>query len=60
MVCMGEYSDACVCSVPGQAAARNHTLVASVAGAGAGAAGVVMQGRRDSDKNSFLVRRIHT
>lgn len=57
MVYMGEYSDACVCSVPGQAAARNRQLVASVAGAGAGAAGVVMQARRDSDNNkSFLVR----
>lgn len=58
MVYMGEYSDACVCSVPGQAAGNKRKLVASVAGAGAGAAGVVLQMRRrdDNDKSrGFLI-----
>jgi hypothetical protein len=58
MVYMGEYSDACVCSVPGQSAGHKKQLVASVAGAGAGAAGVVLQMRRDSErKNNSLVLR---
>jgi len=56
MVYMGEYSDACVCSVPGQAAGHKRKLVAAVAGAGAGAAGVVLQMRRDDNNRSVLVR----
>jgi hypothetical protein len=44
MVFMGEYTDGCVCTVPGQAASSDRMLLASAeAGAGAGAAGVVMQ-----------------
>jgi hypothetical protein len=47
MVYMGEYSDACVCSVPGQTGSRNKLkFLASAGGAVAGAAaGVVMQMR---------------
>jgi hypothetical protein len=42
MVAMGEYSDACICRVPGRTVA-----IADAAGAIAGgAAGVVMQRRR--------------
>jgi hypothetical protein len=56
MVYMGEYSDACVCSVPGQSAGNKMKLMASVAGSGASAAGVVMQQRRNSNNNSILFR----
>lgn len=44
MVYMGEYSDACVCGVPGKSASARTIQVAS-AGVAAGAAGVVMQMR---------------
>jgi hypothetical protein len=44
MVYMGEYSDACVCALPGKAASSRNYLLASAAVAG-GAAGVVMQMR---------------
>lgn len=46
MVYMGEYSDACVCSVPGATSMRKRMLLADAATAG-GAAGVVMQMRRN-------------
>ena len=50
MVYMGEYSDACVCTVPGKTASASKQLVAS-AGAVAGAsAGVVMQMRRNEEQ----------
>ncbi|MBE7486256.1 MAG: hypothetical protein HS104_40595 [Polyangiaceae bacterium] len=55
MVYMGEYSDACVCSVPGQTAGHHKKLVAAVAGAGAGAAGVVLQMRRSDDNNRAVM-----
>jgi hypothetical protein len=42
MVFMGEYSDACVCVLPGQTASIKHQTV-SAAAVAAGAAGVVMQ-----------------
>ncbi len=48
MVYMGEYSDACVCSVPGKVASSKNYLLASAAVAG-GAAGVVMQKRREQE-----------
>jgi hypothetical protein len=48
MVFMGEYSDACVCAVPGKAASSKNYLLASAAVAG-GAAGVVMQKRREQE-----------
>ena len=47
MVYMGEYSDACVCGAPGRAAAAPSLGLASVA---AGAAGVVMQMRRQQEQ----------
>lgn len=53
MVYMGEYSDACVCSVPGQSAGNKHKLLAAVAGSGAAAAGVVLQTR---DRNRYSIR----
>jgi len=40
MVAMGEYSDACICTVPGQAATAAAQAGGAVAG---GAAGVIMQ-----------------
>lgn len=50
MVYMGEYSDACVCAVPGSTSMRKQTLLADAATAG-GAAGVVMQMRREQEQN---------
>ena len=50
MVYMGEYSSACVCAAPGQAASVRRTLVASAA-TGGGAVGVIMQMQRDSQNN---------
>jgi len=50
MVYMGEYSDACICTVPGQAGSvKRHLLVGSSAIAG-GTAGVVMQMRRNEQQ----------
>ena len=50
MVYMGEYSDACICSVPGQTgAAKQHLLSGGGAVAG-GASGVVMQMRRQEQQ----------
>lgn len=49
MVYMGEYSDACVCAVPGQTASARQQLLAANATSG-GAAGVVMQQRRQSQE----------
>jgi hypothetical protein len=46
LVYMGEYSSACVCSVPG---ATNSAAAASVAG---GAAGVVMQMRQQEQQRA--------
>jgi hypothetical protein len=47
MIAMGEYSDACVCRVPGK-----QVAIAEIAGAvGGGAAGVVMQTRRQQNAN---------
>lgn len=43
IVYMGEYSDACVCSVPGRAGSRRDLLLASAAAATGGAAGVYLQ-----------------
>jgi hypothetical protein len=51
MVYMGEYSDACVCAVPGKSAASRQELLASAAVAG-GASGVVMQMRRNENNNN--------
>jgi hypothetical protein len=43
MVYMGEYSDACICSVPGQTGSRRTQSVAGAAAVAGGTAGVVMQ-----------------
>ena len=52
MVLMGEYTDGCVCAVPGKAASTRSTLVlASAEGAGGGAAGVMMQMQRQQQQN---------
>jgi hypothetical protein len=51
LVYMGEYSDACVCGVPGRAASRSRLLAqatAAIAGAGAG---VAMQMQRQSQSS---------
>jgi hypothetical protein len=45
MVYMGEYSDACICSVPGQTSSRRTRLIAQGGAVAGGAAGVVMQMR---------------
>jgi len=46
MVYMGEYSDACICSIPGQTGSARRTRLLAQGGAVAGgAAGVVMQMR---------------
>jgi hypothetical protein len=53
MVYMGEYSSACVCSVPGQSAsARQQVLLGSTAGTTGGAVGVVMQQQRSQEQQS--------
>lgn len=51
MVYMGEYTDGCVCVVPGQSASRRQLLMAATSGAGAGATGVVLQMRRQQEEN---------
>ena len=43
MVYMGEYSDACVCGVPGQTGALRSKFLASAGAIAGGSAGVVMQ-----------------
>jgi len=51
MVYMGEYSDACVCAAPGRSASSNQRLLASATSVTAGAAGVVMQMRRQEEQS---------
>lgn len=51
MVYMGEYSDACVCAVPGKTARARQELLAANGSSG-GAIGVVMQQRRQQEQNS--------
>jgi hypothetical protein len=50
MVYMGEYTDGCVCVVPGQSAGRRRLLMAAANGAAAGSAGVVLQMRRQEEE----------
>ena len=51
IVYMGEYSSACVCSVPGKVAVRGAWMVAAAAGAFTGGAdGVAMQRQRQSQQ----------
>ena len=48
MIAMGEYSDACICRVPGKQVSLNTIA----GGIGGGAAGVMMQMRRESENSS--------
>ncbi len=53
MVYMGEYSDACICSVPGQTgSAKRQRLVAGASAVAGGTAGVVMQMRRQQEQQA--------
>jgi len=52
LVFMGEYSSACVCSVPGHGAKSRAMMVATAAG-GAGAVGVVMQMRQNDENRNY-------
>jgi hypothetical protein len=51
MVYMGEYSDACVCTVPGKSASASKHFLASTGAVAGGSAGVVLQMRRN-EQNS--------
>ena len=52
MVYMGEYSDACICSVPGQTSSRQQRILAGGAAVAGGAAGVVMQMRAQEERQA--------
>jgi len=52
MVYMGEYSDACICSVPGQTGSRRTRLLAGGGAVAGGAAGVVLQMRAQQQANN--------
>ncbi|UQA59938.1 hypothetical protein [Polyangium aurulentum] len=51
MIAMGDYSEACVCHVPGKAVSQ-----ADVAATAAGAAGVTMQLQRDQQAQARAIR----
>jgi hypothetical protein len=51
MVALGEYTDGCICSVPGTQASQTEILK-SVATTGAGAAGVMMQMQDDDARRA--------
>jgi hypothetical protein len=50
MVYMGEYSDACVCSTPGQTSSKNADFLASAGAVAGGSSGVVMQMQRQAEQ----------
>ena len=50
MVYMGEYSDACVCAVPGKSASNNASFLATAGAVAGGSAGVVMQMRAQQQR----------
>lgn len=53
MVYMGEYSDACICSVPGQTSSlRRAQLVAQGGAVAGGASGVVLQMRAKAQQQA--------
>lgn len=52
MVYMGEYSDACICSVPGQTGAAKQRLLSGAGAVAGGTAGVVMQMRRQQEQQA--------
>ncbi|HXK20440.1 MAG TPA: hypothetical protein VNG33_21670 [Polyangiaceae bacterium] len=51
MVYMGEYSDACVCAVPGQTGSLRAKYLASAGAVAGGSAGVVMQMRAQEQQH---------
>jgi hypothetical protein len=62
MVYMGEYSDACVCEVPGKTAASSRRdMLVGAAGSGGGAAGVwmQMQAAKEREQNQMTFHPIH-
>jgi hypothetical protein len=50
MVYMGEYSDACVCSAPGQTGSNKLHQLATAGAVAGGSAGVVMQMRQQQQQ----------
>jgi hypothetical protein len=50
MVYMGEYSDACVCALPGKSASLDADLLAVAPAVAGGSAGVVMQMQRQQEQ----------
>ena len=50
MVYMGEYSDACICSVPGQVGKNKMRVLEGGAAVAGGAAGVIMQMRQQEQQ----------
>jgi hypothetical protein len=47
---MGEYSDACVCSMPGGTASADQRLLAVAPAVAGGSAGVAMQMQRQAEQ----------
>ena len=54
MVYMGEYSDACICSVPGQTSSRQQRVLAGGAAVAGASAGVVMQMRAQEQSQASI------
>src|SRR3954466_12857723 len=54
MVYMGEYSDACICAVPGQTSSRRGRLLAGAGAVAGGASGVVLQMRSQEQANNSV------
>jgi hypothetical protein len=52
LVYMGEYSSACICSVPGKVGANRTYLMAAAGAVGGGVAGVEMQRQRQEQQRS--------
>lgn len=50
MVFMGEYSDACVCSVPGGSASNDGAKLATAGAVAGGASGVMLQMRMEEQR----------
>jgi len=51
LVYMGEYSDACVCAVPGRSASRRDLLLGAHAAVAGAVAGVAMQMQRQQSQS---------
>lgn len=50
MVFMGEYTDGCICALPGRAASSKRTLLLASAESAGGATGVMMQMQRQQQQ----------